>query len=136
MPRKPRLVRRVLNEVAVTVEQMPNEQKKQFVNWIVIEQVEPFMFTCGGSDLTSIVIPCIVQIYLPHGVLDAAARFKYVALMHGAFEKALPKQDERRLVTSVILNEVPDGQWGGNAKIWRLPDFATAAEYSHLQGAI
>ncbi len=36
-------------------------------------------------------------------------------------------------MTSVMIGDVPDGAWGANGQIWRLPDFAKAAGYKHLQ---
>ncbi|CKU57569.1 Uncharacterised protein [Mycobacterium tuberculosis] len=36
-------------------------------------------------------------------------------------------------MTSVVLDEVPDGAWGVGGRIWTLPDFARNAGYAHLQ---
>lgn len=110
--------------------------KKRFVNWITIDEVVQGMFTCGGVDATSQVLPCIAMVYLPSGVLDGASRASYVTGMHAAFAAALPLQEKRQLATSVILHEVPDGQWGANGNVWRLPNFAKAAGYAHLQSLV
>jgi phenylpyruvate tautomerase PptA (4-oxalocrotonate tautomerase family) len=128
------ILARKVNEVAASVEQMPSEPTKRFVNWIVIDEVEQGMFTCGGFDASSQALPCIAMVYLPAGVLDGASRSVYVAAMHEAFVKSLADGDSRQIASSVILHEIADGQWGGNGKVWRLPDFAKAAGYAHLKG--
>ena len=45
----------------------------------------------------------------------------------------LPGDDKRQLATSVVLHEVADGAWGASGVIWKLPDFARAAGFEHLQ---
>jgi phenylpyruvate tautomerase PptA (4-oxalocrotonate tautomerase family) len=122
-----------VNQVAVQAEQMPDVAAKQFVNWITVDEVVAGQFTCGGQDMTRHVLPCIAMVYLPSGVLDGASRASYVQALHAAFAAALAPDEKRQLATSVILHEVPEGQWGANGKLWRLPDFAKAAGYAHLQ---
>ena len=84
-------------------------------------------------DVTPQWLPCVVMVYLPSGVLDDAARARYVHLMHDAFKQSLPGDDKRQLATSVVLHEVADGAWGASGVIWKLPDFARAAGFQHLQ---
>ena len=102
-------------------------------SWVVIDEVAPGFWTGGGIDMTAQLLPCIAMIYLPAGVLDAATRAHYVCLVHDAFRQALPPADQRRLVTSMIVHDVTEGSWGVNGAIWRLPDFAEAAGFSHLK---
>jgi phenylpyruvate tautomerase PptA (4-oxalocrotonate tautomerase family) len=125
-----------INEAAAAAEQMPQDLKKRFVNWITIDEVAHGMFTCGGADVTGMVLPCIAMIYLPTGVLDGASRASYIDAIHAAFAALMPADDRRQLATSVILHEIPEGQWGANGQLWRLPDFAKAAGYAHLQSLV
>jgi phenylpyruvate tautomerase PptA (4-oxalocrotonate tautomerase family) len=125
-----------MDAVVAENEQMPDDAKQRFVNWVVIDEVAQSMFTCGGVDATSLALPCIAMVYLPAGVLNAASRASYVAAMHAAFAAVLPPEEKRALATSVILQEIADGQWGANGNVWRLPDFAKAAGYAHLQSMI
>jgi phenylpyruvate tautomerase PptA (4-oxalocrotonate tautomerase family) len=122
-----------INEAAATAEQMPDDMQKRFLSWIMVNEVAQGMFICGGLDVTQQVLPCTAMVYLPAGVLDGASRAGYVKAMHAAFAAALGSREKRQLATSVILHEVPEGQWGANGRIWRLPDFAKAAGYAHLQ---
>ncbi len=131
-PHRETLVR-LLNDAAASAEQIPDDPRKRSLCWVVIDEVAPGFWTGGGIDMTAQLLPCIAMIYLPAGVLDAATRAHYVCLVHDAFRQALPPADQRRLVTSVIVHDVTEGSWGVNGAIWRLPDFAEAAGFSHLK---
>ena len=124
---------RDITDAAATAEQMSADPRMRFVSWVVMEEVEPGAWTCGGVDMSSQVLPCIVVAFVPCGVLDEASRASYVRLVHDAFTRALPADDKRQLVTSVILHDVADGTWGANGTIWKLPDLTRAAGYAHLQ---
>lgn len=126
------LVRRI-NAAAALAERIADDPKKRFLCWVVVEEVEPGGWTCGSVDVTSQMLPCMAMVYVPAGVLDAVSRASYVELMHGAFTQALPVDDKRQLVTSIVLQDVADGAWGANGVIWSLPLFAKAAGYEHLQ---
>lgn len=122
-----------INDAAATVEQIPADSKKRFLCWVLIDEADAGQWTCGGIDMTAQILPCVAMIYLPAGVLDAAGRAQYVKLMHSAFTDAMPTNDQRKLATSVVIHEVPDGTWGVNGTLWHLADFAQAAGFSHLR---
>lgn len=124
---------RHLNEAAATAEQMPDDPKKRFLSWVLIDETATGMWTCGGIDVSSMVLPCFAVVYVPAGVLDEAARAQYVRLVHDAFKQALPAGEKRQLATSVILQDVAEGTWGGNGALWTLPGLAKAAGFAHLQ---
>jgi phenylpyruvate tautomerase PptA (4-oxalocrotonate tautomerase family) len=126
------LVRKI-NEAAAAAEQMPDEPRTRSMCWVLVEEAAAGTWTCGGVDATARLLPCTVLAYLPAGVLDDASRERFVERVHSAFEEALPPDDGRRIATSVVMNEVPDGAWGVGGKVWRLPDFARSAGYAHLQ---
>lgn len=118
---------------AAHAEQIPDDARKRLSTWVVIEEVGAAMWTCGGVDVSAQIVPCMAMAYVPAGVLDAHARALFVRGMHDAFTQALPAEDGRRLVTSVVLHDVVDGTWGVNGALWTLPDFARASGYAHLQ---
>lgn len=124
---------RSITDAAATAEQIPADPKNRFTSWVVMEEIEPGMWACGGIDMSSHVLPCIAIVYVPAGVLNEASKALYVKLVHKAFHQALPSDEKRRLVTSVILQDVANGMWGGNGALWTLPDLAKAAGYAHLQ---
>lgn len=120
-------------EAAKQAEQMPSDPKKLFVSWVVIEETEAGMWTCGGVDMSSQILTCFAMVNVPSGVLDASTRALYVKLMQDAFKEAQPAEDKRPVVSSVILNDVEEGTWGGNGTIWTLAALSKTAGYAHLQ---
>lgn len=122
-----------LNDAAAAAEQIPDDPRKRSMCWVIIDEVEPGSWTCGASDMSAKLLPCLAVIYVPAGVLDGASQAIYVDLVHAAFKQSLPETEQHQLATSVILHNVADGSWGANGAIWRLPDFAQAAGYAHLQ---
>lgn len=126
------LTRRI-NAAAASAEQIPPEQSKRMLCWVLIDEVESGAWTCGGVDVTSQLLPCVAMVYLPEGVLTDSTRALYVEELHEAFKKSIPFDDKRQVASSVVLHEVSDGTWGANGVIWRLPQFAKAAGFGHLQ---
>ncbi len=122
-----------INEAAAAAEQMPDDPRKRFLCWVLIDEMESGSVTCGGADVTSLFIPCFAIVHVPEGVLDDAARASYAQLMHSAFQAALPPGEKRRLTTNIVFSTVADGTWGVDGAVWRLPELAKAAGYAHLQ---
>ena len=127
---------KMLNAAAAAAEQIPDDPRKRSMCWVIIDEVEPGSWTCGASDMSAKLLPCLAVIYVPAGVLDGASQAVYVDLVHAAFKQSLPATEQRQLATSVILHDVADGSWGANGAIWRLPDFAQAAGFAHLQALL
>ena len=126
------LVRHII-DAATAAEQMPADPRKLFLSWVVIDETEAGMWTCGGIDMASKVLTCFAMVNVPGGVLNERSRALYVKLMHDAFKLAQPTDDKRQVVSSVILHDVTDGTWGGNGAVWTLPALAQAAGFAHLQ---
>lgn len=126
------LVRRI-SDAAAAAERIPAEPRKRMLCWVVVDEGQAGAWHCGGADITAQMLPCVAMVHLPAGVIDDASRAAYVEAMHKAFEQSQPADDQRRIATSVVLHEVPDGTWGVNGAIWRLPHFAKAAGFVHLQ---
>jgi phenylpyruvate tautomerase PptA (4-oxalocrotonate tautomerase family) len=122
-----------INEAAATAERIPADPRKRFLCWVMIDEIEPGNWTCGGADVTGQFLPCMAVVHVPNGVLDDAARATYTRLLQVAFQNALPADEKRQLLTSVVFNAVEDGAWGVGGAVWRLPDFARAAGFAHLQ---
>lgn len=129
------LVRRI-NDAAANAEQIPAEPRKRMLCWVLIDEVADGALTCGGTDMTAQLLPCVATVYLPAGVLNDASRAQYVQELHEAFKQSYAAEDARQVATSVVLHEVTDGSWGANGSIWSLPQFAKAAGFAHLQHLI
>lgn len=115
------------------VEQIGDDPRQEFTNWVVIEEVKASHFFAGGNDPTLRVVPVIVLFYAPAGVIDEAGRVEAVRLIQAAVAAAKSDADPRPVMTSVIISAVPDGTWGASGALWRLDDFVKAAGYKHLQ---
>jgi phenylpyruvate tautomerase PptA (4-oxalocrotonate tautomerase family) len=122
-----------ITAAAKSAEKIGDDPRQEFTTWLVIEEVKAGYFFAGGNDPVAQVLPVIVFFYAPAGVLDEADRATAVQLIHTAVSVAKPNADPRPVMTSVIVFDVPDGTWGGSGVLWRLPDFARAAGYKHLQ---
>lgn len=122
-----------IRQAASAAEQIPADPAKQFLCWVLIEEIGTGDWTCGGADVTAKFLPCAATVQLPAGVLDEASRGQFVQLMHAAFKASMPAGDQRQLLSSVVLHDVPNGTWGVGGALWKLPDFARAAGYAHLQ---
>lgn len=124
---------RSINEAAANAERIPANPRQRMLCWVLIKEASRGAWTCGGSDLTERLLPCLARVYLPAGVLDDASRALYVQALHAAFEQSRPADDLRQIVSSVTLHDIPDGTWGVNGALWKLPQFAKAAGFTHLQ---
>lgn len=118
---------------AKTVEQIGDDPRQEFSIWVVIEEVKAGHFRAGGADPLARVLPVIVLVWVPAGVIDEAGRGEVVRLIHAAVAAGKSDGDPRAVLTSVIVSEVADGTWGVNGALWRLGDFAKAAGYRHLR---
>ncbi|MEV4319641.1 tautomerase family protein [Actinocrispum sp. NPDC049592] len=66
------------------------------------------------------------------GVLDPVRREAFAHDVHWA---ALGEPaDDRPVKTSVLFHDVPEGRWGRDGTIMRLPAMAAAAGFEHLKG--
>jgi len=124
---------RQVTEAASKVEQIPDESKNRMMCWILVEEISSGSWSCGGVDLTSTILPCMAEIFVPAGVLTKISRETYVKVMDEAFRSTQASDDKRQIATSIILHEIEDGQWGVNGRIWPLSQFVRAAGFEHLQ---
>ncbi len=121
-----------VTQVALTVEQIGDDPRQRALCWVLLEELAPGFWSCGGADSSAQAVPCMVRVKVPAGVLDAAQRQAYVEGLHQALAGCLAEDDPRMLMTSILLDDVADGTWGANGSLWQLADFARAAGYRHL----
>lgn len=127
---------RAITEVAIEVEQVGDAPQHRAVTWVAIDELLPGAMTAGGNDISDRVLQCVVQAYIPAGVLDGASRKMYVKKLNAAFNASIPAGDKRVAIVSALLLEMPEGQWGAGDVIWRLPDVTAAAGFKHLQSIL
>lgn len=118
---------------AKDAEQIGDDPRQEFLTFVQIEEIKAGCLFAGGHDVSAQVAPVIVLWHAPQGVFDDAGRVRAITLVHEAIAAAVPASETRRLVTSVMVGDVPDGSWSANGVRWRLADFARAAGFKHLQ---
>jgi phenylpyruvate tautomerase PptA (4-oxalocrotonate tautomerase family) len=117
---------------AAECEQVPDDPKMRALCVVTIEETGAGNRTFGGRDLSQMLVPFDATVNIPKGVLDDQSRARFVELLHQAVIDALPGE-KRRITSSFIINEIEDGMWGVSGSLWKLPDFAAASGYRHLQ---
>src|SRR5438105_14799267 len=91
-----------INEGAAECERIPPDPARRSLCWVAIEEIAPGHLTCGGLDpLQAAVVPVMLSVNVPAGVLDDASRERYASLMHQAVAGALASE-KRRIATSCI----------------------------------
>lgn len=120
-------------QLAADVEQMPVVPSKRMLSWAVFQEIEKASWSVGGHAIPDAMVPCMVEVKVPAGVLDDAMRSAFVKGIYAILEKSMPAGDQPRVMMSTVFFEVADGCWGANGAIWKLPEFARAAGYGHLQ---
>ncbi len=117
---------------AAECEQVPDDPKMRALCVVTIEEIGAGNRTYGGRDLSQMLVSVDAAVNIPKGILDDRSRARFVELLHQAVVDALPGE-QRRITSSFIINEIEDGTWGVSGSLWKLPDFAAASGYRHLQ---
>ena len=117
---------------AAECEQVPDDPKMRALCVVTIEEIGVGNRTFGGRDLSQMLVSFDAAVNIPKGILDDRSRARFVELLHRAVIDALPGE-KRRITGSFIINEIEDGTWGVSGSLWKLPDFAAASGYRHLQ---
>jgi phenylpyruvate tautomerase PptA (4-oxalocrotonate tautomerase family) len=119
-----------LTAAAWRAESIPDDpllQARAVVLWMPAEQVR-----FGGHDGEEVVRAVFVTLTVSDGVLDPIRRDRFAADLHAAAVAATDDDDQRVLHTQVIFNEVPEGRWGRDGAVVRLPQIAAQAGFEHL----
>ena len=117
---------------AAECEQVPDDPRMRALCVVTIEEIGAGSRTFGGRDLSQMLVSLDAVVNIPKGILDDRSRARFVELLHRAVIDALPGE-KRRIISSFIINEIEDGTWGVSGSLWKLPDFAAASGYRHLQ---
>jgi len=118
--------------VAAECEQVPDDPKMRALCVVTVEERGASTVTFGSHDLSQMMVSFDATVNIPKGILDDRSRARFVELLHKAAVDALP-DEKRRIATSFVINEIEDGMWGVHGSLWKLPDFAAASGYRHLQ---
>ena len=122
---------RRLTEAAFDAESIPDIPSARARGIVLLRDLAPGGFYCAGVPADGLVRGVIATLHLSAGVLDAARKARLAAGVQAAAEAAAPDRT-RPVVTSLVIVEVPEGQWCRDGKIARLPDITAVARFEHL----
>lgn len=123
---------RAVTDAACTVEQLPPDPQARRRAVVLWHQMAPGDVLWGAEVLDDHVRAVFADYLVGDGVLDPVRRERFAAELQHAAEVNAPLRDARRTVTSVIFSEVPEGRWGRDGTLQRLPAMAHAAGFLHL----
>jgi phenylpyruvate tautomerase PptA (4-oxalocrotonate tautomerase family) len=124
---------KALTHAAARAESVPETPEGLRRSIVVVHDQEPGSILFGAGPLDSQVRAVFVDFVCSAGVLDAARKDRFAAELQAAAEATTRPDDRRPMYTSVIFHEIPEGDWGREGAIRRLPEMARAAGFAHLQ---
>lgn len=126
---------RGLTEAAFEAESIPHEPGPRARGIVLIEELSPGQFYSAGEPADALLRGVFATLQLSVGVLDGARKARLAAAVQAAAEAAAPDRS-RPIVTSLVIQEVPEGQWAQNGRIARLPEMTAIARFGHLVDAL
>lgn len=97
----------------------PDNDMAQSIAWVFIEEYEPEAWTIGGDETTDLAFDATVTV--PEGSLDQDGKERMVEKVTGVLSD-VGEGDFDLMKAWVIINEVPDGNWGAAGAIFRYDD--------------
>ena len=122
---------RLITEAAFDAESIPDVPSARARGIVLLRDLAPGGFYCAGRPTDDAVRGVFATLHVSAGVLDAARKARLAAGVQAAAEAAAPDRS-RPVVTSLVIVEVPEGQWCRDGRIARLPDVAAVARFEHL----
>lgn len=123
---------RGLTAAACKAEGMADTPKAWSQALVMFQELASGTFFVAAEPAERRVRGVFVTYELSAGIIDAARKAAFAAEVQAAAETAAAPGDGRRVVTSAVIQEVPEGQWAQMGSIWRLPEIAAAAQFAHL----
>lgn len=122
---------RGLTDAAFRAESVPDEPGPRARGLVLMQELAPGQFYSDGAPADALMRGVFATLQVSAGVLDGARRAQLAADVQAAAEAAAPDRT-RRVVTSLHIDEIPEGQWCQNGRIARLPEITAVARFGHL----
>jgi len=126
---------RGLTEASYRAESIPDEPLPRSRSLVLIRELSPGHFYSAGQPADQLARGVFATWEVSTGVLDAARKERLAIDVQAAAEAAAPDQS-RPVITSLIIVEVPEGQWCQKGHIMRLPEMAAISHFTHLHEAL
>lgn len=120
-----------LTDAACRAESVPNRPESRMRALVLLDELEPGCFYSAGVCADAGIAGVFVDYQVSTGVLDGARKARFAHEFQQAAEAAVGGGD-RLVITSCVIQEVPEGQWAQTGAIRRLPEVATLAGFEHL----
>lgn len=127
---------RGLTRAAFDAESIPDLPIPQSRGLVLMQELPAGHFYSAGQPADHAVRGVFATMQLSAGVLDAARKARLASAVQRAAEEAATPGDKRPVTTSVVIHEVPEGQWCQNGRVMRLPDVTAIARFGHLVDAL
>jgi phenylpyruvate tautomerase PptA (4-oxalocrotonate tautomerase family) len=123
---KARLVQ-AITDAGCAAESMPaSHRRRTIVLWEDLSEV--FL---GGEPAEPLARVLLLTFTASDGVLDPIRREQFSKTVHEVAQ-AEPA-DDRPITTSIVFVDVPEGRWGRDGTVVRLPEMAALAGFEHLK---
>lgn len=97
----------------------PDNDMARSITWVFIDEYEPEAWTIGGNETTNLAFDATVTV--PEGSLDQEGKERMVEAVTDVLSN-VDVSNFDLMKTWVIINEVPDGNWGAAGAIFRYED--------------
>jgi phenylpyruvate tautomerase PptA (4-oxalocrotonate tautomerase family) len=121
-----------VTHAACTAEDLPPDPLARLRAVVLWHEMAPREVLWGGQVLDDQIRAVFADYLVGDGVLDPVRRERFATDLHRAAEVNASPGDARRTFTSVVFTDVPEGRWGRDGTLQRLPAMAQAAGYLHL----
>jgi len=121
-----------LTEAACRAESVPELPGPRSRALVMIEELPPDGFYSAGQPAHALIRGVFLTWKVSTGVLDGVRKAGFARDIQAAAEAAAAPGDGRMVVTSAVIEEVPEGQWAQTGEIRRLPEVAAIAQFEHL----
>ena len=123
-----------LTIAAFRAESIPDEPVPQSRALVLFQELAEGHFYSSGQRADNLVRGVFATLQVSAGVLDAARKAQLAADVQAAAEAATADRS-RPIVTSLVVTEVPEGQWCQSGRVMRLPEMTSIARFGHWGGA-
>ena len=120
-----------LTAAAFKAESTPDEPVPRSRALVLIQELAAGHFYSAGEPADQVVRGVFATLQVSSGVLDAARKAQLAADVQAAAEAAAPDRS-RPIVTSLIVDEIPEGQWCQSGRVMRLPEMTSISRFGHL----
>jgi phenylpyruvate tautomerase PptA (4-oxalocrotonate tautomerase family) len=121
-----------LTEAACRAESVPDEPQHRMRALVLLQELSPGSFYSAGVCADAAVAGVFIDWQVSTGVLDGARKERFANELQAVAASAVRSDGDKMVVTSCVIQEVPEGQWAQNGTIRRLPDIVPLAGFEHL----